>query len=169
VVGGDVVNLNYLGHCLINFADPSYRWIDLKRFRWTGAKEPIDILGSMIVDSHYRDLYMSPDSHEQDTETLHGPYRVAEITPASFDAVNSDTAASVVEEFCELNGCPPADSVRREIDVQVLSIIRNGECFRLRHLPGAIHECGFVLLEFRELVVIDQVQRELLLAVMAID
>jgi hypothetical protein len=163
------VSLEYLGHWFINFADRSYRWIDLKRFRCGQHCEAADALAALLENRHYRDLYMSPDSHERDAETLHGPYRVAEITPACFDSITAIAAAEMVEEFCRLDGYLPPAQVRVAVDAQVLSLIGGKEYFRLRHLPDAVHEFGAVLVEFRELVIVDRDQCEVFLVVMAID
>jgi hypothetical protein len=75
----------------------------------------------------------------------------------------------LVEEFCGLYDAPPRPEVREQVEAVVLSQLAGAKCYRLRDLPDAIHEWGFILLEFRELVVISRVVGMVLLVVMAID
>lgn len=66
-------------------------------------------------------------------------------------------------------GEPPRVEIRREIEAEVLQAIHKGECFCLRSLTDTFHETGWILSEFRELVVIDRERVDLLLVVMAVD
>jgi hypothetical protein len=75
------------GHQLVRFDDHSYCWIDVKRFAWRGEEEDREILAALITSPRDRDTYRSADSHERDAETVHGPYRVAEISPGDFERV----------------------------------------------------------------------------------
>jgi hypothetical protein len=161
--------LEYAGHTLIAFADRSYRWVSVKRFICDPAASDEALLSALIGHWRYRDNFLSPDSHEQDTQTDHGPYRVAEITPASFERVEPGVAAGVVEEFCGLDDCPPRPDVRELIEATVKASLEGSACYRLRDLPHARHEYGSVLWEFRELAVVKRGSAELLSVVMAID
>jgi hypothetical protein len=163
------VTLEYTGHTLILFDDRSYRWFSVKRFAWQGTGDDTAELAALSGHWRYRDHYASRDSHEQDAGDIHGPYRLAAITPAEFVPVGPDEAAALVEEFCGLYGCPPRPEVREQIATLVLSWLDRSSCYRLRDLPDGLHEWGSVLMEFRELVAISREARELLLVVMAID
>ena len=102
-----MVVLNEPEHVLVQFADSSYRWIDAKRFSWNGAGDDRDVLSTLILNRHYRDTYISPDSHEHDAKTVHGPYTVAKITPADFEGMLPTDAKAIVEEFIGLDDSPP--------------------------------------------------------------
>jgi hypothetical protein len=164
-----VVVLAKLKHALVRFDDHSYRWIDIKRFPWDGLGEDRAILASLISSLYYRDTYISPDSHEYDSETVHGPYRVADISPGDFEGLTPEAAKAVVDEFSGLYQSPPGPEVLREIESLVLPLFRVAAWYRLRHLPHAEHEWASVLWEFRELVALSREDREIVLIVMAID
>jgi hypothetical protein len=161
--------LEYTGHTLILFDDHSYRWFSVKRFAWDGTGDDSAVLAALIGHWRYRDHYAARDSHEQDAGDIHGPYWVAAISPAEFVSVGPAGAAAVVEEFCLLYDTLPRPEVREQIAAVVLSQLAGAACYRLRDLPDAIHEWGFVLLEFRELVAISRGAGVVLSVVMAID
>ncbi|MGC1275811.1 MAG: hypothetical protein WBC44_19060, partial [Planctomycetaceae bacterium] len=165
--------IEFIDHSQINFADATYRWIVLKRFSFSDdSMEHRTLLDSLIRCRWYRDHYASADSHEHDSKTIHGPYRLSEITAESFEAVTAAEAGSVVDEFCNLDEfeSPPTDAVKRQIATQItVRIDTAASIFRLRQLDGAKHDWGDVLWEFRELVTISRTEHELGLIVMAID
>lgn len=163
------VTLEYTGHTLIGFDDDSYRWLSIKRFAWDGNGDDTAILAALIGHWRYRDHYASQGSHEQDAGDIHGPYRLAAITPAEFVPVGPDRAAVVVDEFGRLYNLPPRAEIREKIASSVLSWLGRSSWYLLRDLPDAIHEWGWVLMEFRELVAISREPREVLSVVMAID
>ena len=161
-----IERLDYAGHVLIPFQDHSYRWIDLKRFSWSGESPGDAVLGGLIATPEYGDSYLSPDKRGAD---VHGPYDLDAIIPACFQTISPTGAVSTVEEFCSLSPGPPASEVSERIESLVLSPIRSAECYRLRELPYARHELSYILDEFREVVALRADTRELLLVVMAID
>ena len=161
--------LEYTGHTLILFDDQSYRWFSVKRFAWDGMGDDAAVLAALIGNWRYRDHYAARNSHEEDAGDIHGPYWVAAISPAEFASVGPAWSAAVVEEFCGLYDAPPRPEVREQVEAVVLSQLAGAECYRLRDLPDAIHEWGFVLLEFRELVAISRPTGVVLSVVMAID
>jgi hypothetical protein len=161
-----IERLGYAAHVLIPFSDHSYRWIDLKRFSWSGEGPGDAVLGGLIATPEYGDSYLSPDKRGAD---VHGPYDLGAIIPACFQTVSPTEAVSTVEEFCSLTPGPPASEVRERIESLVLSPIRSAECYRLRELFHARHELASILWEFREIVGIRRDAKEVLLVVMAID
>jgi hypothetical protein len=163
------VTLEYTEHTLILFDDHSYRWFSVKRFAWDGTGDDTAVLAALIGHWRYRDHYASQDSHEQDAGDIHGPYHLSAITPAEFVPVSPDGAAALVEEFCGLDGCSARPEVGELIATSVLSWLDRSSWYRLRDLPDALHEWGWVLMEFRELVAISREAREVLSVVMAID
>jgi hypothetical protein len=129
-----IERLDYAGHVLIPFQDHSYRWIDLKRFSWSGEGPGDAVLGGLIATPEYGDSYLSPDKRGAD---VHGPYDLDAIIPACFQTISPTEAVSTVEEFCSLSPGPPASEVRERTESLVLSPIRSAECYRLRELAYA--------------------------------
>ena len=124
-------------HELIRFDDQSYRWIDINGFAWDGGGDDPEVLAALIASPRYRDTYLAPDSHQQDSETVHGPYRVAEITPGDFEGVPASMAEATVGEFVGLDESPPAPEVIRDIESVVLAKLSGAACYRLRgRSPG---------------------------------
>ncbi len=163
-----MVTLEYAGHKLIGFDDSSYRWISVKTFSLYEAGDDTDILAALIGHRRYRDTFCSPDSHEQDAGGIHGPYRLAAITPPAFTRIDPAGGAALVEEFCRLDNSPLPE-VRERIEAEVLSQLAGASCFCLRVLPAAVHEFSSVLWEFRELAAVSRSARVVLSVVMAID
>jgi len=161
--------LEYAGHAVIHFADHSYRWIHLKRFSRQGDGPYDDALAELIGSPQYRDHYLSPDSHEHDAGSVHGPYRLDAIYPACFQPISSSEAGEAVRAFCRLDPGPPAAEVLDRVETLVLSPIRDAACYRLRDIPDARHETGWILRDFRELVGIHHDAGQVVLVVMASD
>jgi hypothetical protein len=164
-----VIVLNEPEHALVRFNDRSYRWIDVKRFPWDGVGEERSVLDALLSSPHYRDTYISPDSHLNDSETVHGPYRVAEISPDDFESMSPTVARAVVNEFSDLYQSPPGPELLQEIESLILPRLHGAACYRLRPVENAEHELTGILLEFRELVAISRAAGEVALIVMAID
>jgi hypothetical protein len=156
-------------HALVRFDDRSYRWIDVKRFPWGGVGEERSVLDALLNSPHYRDTYIAPDSHLNDSETVHGPYRVAGISPDDFERISPTAARDVVDEFSNLYQSPPAPELLLEIESLVLPCLHDAACYRLHAVENAEHELTGILLEFRELVAISRAAGEVALIVMAID
>lgn len=156
-------------HLLIRFEDRSYRWIDVKRFPWNSDGEDQALIDSLIRSRHYRDTYLSSDSHGLDVETVHGPYRVAEISPSDFVHVSCAEARATLNEFCNLYPSQPGTEMHRTVVASVLPLLQGAACYRLRPIVDAQHDWAFILMEFRELVAISREACEVALIVMAID
>ncbi|AMV36906.1 hypothetical protein [Planctomyces sp. SH-PL62] len=164
-----MIVLNEPEHALVRFYDDSFRWIDVKRFAWDGVGEGESVLDSLLNSPHYRDTYISDDPHLSRSETIHGPYRVAEITPGDFESISPTAARAVVDEFSNLYQSPPAPELLQEIESLVLPRLHGAACYQLRPVENAEHELAGILEEFRELVAISRVAGEVALIVMAID
>lgn len=157
------------GHKLIRFDDLTFRWIDIKHFPWDGRGEEPDLLAELIASPSYRDTYLLPDSHLRDADSVHGPYRVAEITPGDFESVTATLAEATAGDFVGLYNPPPTPELIREIESVVLARLRRAESYRLQRLTHAEHEWASCLWEFRELVAFSRDDGEIALIVMAID
>lgn len=164
-----MVALEYTGHTMIHFEDHSYRWFNLIQFAWNGEGSDTDVLAALIAHRQYRDTFMSPDSHERDAVDIHGPYHLAAITPDVFESIDAAGAIAVVEEFYDVADTPRSQETQQEVADDVISRFIDASCYRLRPLPEAVHDFGFVLWEFREVVAISRERGEVLMVVMAID
>ena len=163
-------DLNYVDRVFLNFKDSTYRWFDVKAFRYSHAAGDVNLLEELVRDRHYRDIYITADSHEHDSRTIHGPYLVSHIASSAFEKITPTQAKAEVDRFCDLFDSPPPMTVSEDIVAHVLSRVDTASSiYRLRDLEGADHELSHILDEFRELVVINHDQRNLMLIVMAID
>ena len=164
-------SLSFTGRGFINFRDCSFRWVVSKRFEFTPAiASDEEILAALIEHREYRDQYTSEASHEHDTGTIHGPYLIERISPASFDRISAREANETVESFCNLNGVPPPGPIQERVAAEVRAIFATADTlYQLRSLPEATHEASFVLWEYREIAVICRSDSSLILHVMAID
>jgi hypothetical protein len=108
------ISLEFLGRDFIPFDDDSYRWLDLKRFAPAGPARHDDlILNALVADWRYRDTYVTPTSHQEDSGSIHGPYQVDRIDSASFDRIDQAEATATIGEFCGLYGLEPGPEVGR--------------------------------------------------------
>ncbi len=163
-----MVELEYVDQSIIRFDDLTFRWADVKRFRWNGRGDDGEVVAALISHWQFRDTYAGKS--QEDAKTIHGPYRLERISSASFERISPSAALGVIEEFCSLNGVPPKPEVQKQLHTLVASALEDSACFRLRDLPAdAQHDWGWVLSEFRELVVIRRTAGILMLVVMAID
>ena len=82
--------------------DNTYRWIDVKHFTFqpTSGTDSGDVIDALIDNWRYRDHYAGATSHEEDAQTIHGPFLVATISREDFTPINAGTFHGVVHEFC---------------------------------------------------------------------
>lgn len=162
--------LTFVDTCFVNFEDSTYRWVDIKRFSVASAMTSDEaILEAVIRTPQYRDHYTTPDS-QSDTGTLHGPYLLSCIAASVFEKCGRDRGLEVMREFSHLFDVQPSPDVRGELDTLVFEPLAAASAvFRLKELSDAQHEFGWVLDEFRELIVISADRTEVVLLVAAID
>lgn len=162
--------LEYISHDFVNFDDGTYRWIDIKRFALQRALAGVDALQMLLKHERYRDHYMTGNSNEIDSETLHGPYLLTHITPRSFELVDEEGAIDTIRNFATSEGLS-TNELDHKLERDVLALIRrHQQQYRLRNLRKETqHELWFVLLDFTELVLIDSKTRSLVLLVAAVD
>jgi len=153
--------------------DGTYRFLDIKHFLFPPANngDGLDIVDTIIHDWHYRDHYCAPDSHETDSETLHGPFWVEKICKDDFTPISATMFTDVVREFLDLYDESPAIEKQREIDAVLSPLLTQDTIhFQLtKSLDEDIHDWGEVLWEFREMIAIDFKHGIAALCVMAID
>lgn len=155
----------------VNFNDSSYRWICVKIFQFAPLEASDEqILLALVRDWHYRDSYISAESHEEDSKTTHGPYLVSRIGISAFLPIGQVGANGVLAGFCGLNGFNPTPETQACITACLAPILNSTAAFyRLAELPDARHETSFVLWEFRELLAINRLDGSVALVVMAVD
>jgi hypothetical protein len=163
--------LDYVGSDFYNFEDPTYRWIDVKRFSIDGLVEDREVVAALLEHVRYRDHYTSGDSQDIDSGTLHGPYRLDAIAPDAYEPITENQAAAAIAEFAHLYGEEPPEGVSTRIEAGLDPLVRSAEGrYRLRQLPDdARHELSWILWEFRELLLINVAKQCAALVVMAID
>ena len=153
--------------------DNTYRWIDVKHFTFQPASgvDAGDVIDSLINNWRYRDHYASATSHEEDAQTIHGPFLVATISRDNFTPIDAHTFCGVIHEFLSLHDNFPATEKQAEIDGALRPLQSHDTKFYQmnKSLDDDIHEWGFVLWEFRELLAIELSKGQLALCVMAID
>lgn len=160
--------LEYVGHDAVNFSNGAYQWLDAKRFILPpGSESPLDLL---LRHVRYSDHYTSPDSHENPTAGIHGPYRLDAISCEIFEYLDEAAAIATLNDFVTRYSTPSQD-VLAELERVAYSSIRDASVHaRLRDLgKEALHDWGGVLQDFTELVTWDIRTRRLTLLVAAID
>lgn len=168
-----MVTLRFDHRDFVLLGDGTYRWLDIKCFTFPRADDcdGVAIVDAIIHDRHYRDHYALPDSHETDSETLHGPFLVAKICADDFTPISATGFSDVVRQFLDLDGASPVKGKQLEIDAVLSQLLTNNAVhFQLtKALDADIYEWGSVLWEFRELISIDCKLGTAALCVMAID
>lgn len=156
-------------HTLLRFDDRFYRWIAVKRFRWDGVGDDRSVLETLLGSLHYRDTYISPDSHLIDSEAVHGPYRVDRISTEAFEKLSELAARAWIDDFCALDSMTPKPEVIGQIESTILTRLHRAQSYRLGPVYNAEHDTMWILKEFREVVTISRAKREVALIVMGID
>jgi hypothetical protein len=161
--------LSYLGDETIHLRDRSYRWIDVKHFRLGG--EQVDeraYLGALLSHPEYRDHYTSPDSVTD--VPIHGPYRLSEIEPSSFEERDEASVSETLNEWLERYGPVAPSEIEGNLQ-SVFDLLKTATSrFLLRDLGAtAQHDFGWVLSDFCEFVIVDSNSEELALVVAAGD
>jgi hypothetical protein len=166
-----VPGLDYIDREFASFSS-SAGWLDLKRFVLRGdVRSTTHALELLLTHVRYRDTYISFDSHEQDSGHIHGPYELQHVSSASFDPVSAEAAVRAVtyvaEEYCD----SPDTAGPRLSELGVISLIHEMPSrLLLQDLgEGARWDCGWILAEFTELVLIDLSTHALVLIVAASD
>jgi hypothetical protein len=164
------MSLTIAGNVTLRFrGDGDRRWIDLKLFEFPpGAPDP-DLLQWLVAHPYFRDGYMGGPPGN-DAAAIHGPYDLNAVTPDRYERVNLDDARAGVEGFCSLHGLPMSTSLGSDIDAVVRRRLTGASSiYRLPPLAEDRHDAAWVLLEFRELVLISRHLSELALIVLGID
>lgn len=155
------------------FPLPHWGWIDVKHFALRPADAaPEDALAALVAHVRYRDNYATATSQDEDSVELHGPYWLRCLSVESYRHVSVDEGRVAITRFAALY----CDEIERKaqygiVDESVLPIFAGAtECLMLRQLgEDAIHEWGWVLDDFTEIVVLDRDQGRLTLIVAAED
>jgi hypothetical protein len=168
------VDLNFVGHEHRGLGgDGYYDWVNIKHFTVRPSAGPADsALDSLTKHVRFRDNYAEKDSHERDSVEIHGPYKLASISPASFEPVSAEAARETLRSFVMLYGTPAEHADRLHVMEAATSatLTAADEIYRLGVLgEAARHDWGWVVRDFTELVAIDRTAGRLSLIVAAQD
>ncbi len=161
----------HVGRELVLLRNGAYEWVDIKRF-WLPARltDPAVALQLLMESPRYRDHYTSATSQDEDAGDIHGPYRLDQLVPASYDPIDEGTALRTIQDFVG-DATHLSVDLQADLDFRVHRQIRKMPVrYRLRDFENdALHDFGWVLGRYTELVVMDLDQHELLLIVAAGD
>ena len=161
--------LRLVGNVGLGFRGGDYRWIDLKLFDLTPGATDAELLAGMIAHPHFRHCYIG-DVPGHEPHIGHGPYRLESVSPASYRRIEAVEALRWLGDFCRLYGDEPPAPLAADIERVVAGRIRMADgVYRLEGDPSGFHDAGWVLDEFRELVLIRRDPPELSLVVMGAD
>ncbi|MFF0531333.1 hypothetical protein ACFYT3_23470 [Nocardia amikacinitolerans] len=169
-VGG---SLRYSGQSFINFRNYEFaeggshrfRWIDLKKFELQSPElGDRSILEALTSTPEFPDDYVGGGI---DPEGLrHGPYWLDRISADAYQLTERSSALDLLERWLAGCGVIP-QSLRIEVDRQVLDPIRQStSCYVLEELgDSAANDYADIHVEFHEIVVIDRVEKHVVLVV----
>jgi hypothetical protein len=102
--------------------DGYYDWVDIKHFTVRPSAGPADsALDSLTKHVRFRDNYAEKGSYERDSVEIHGPYKLASISPASFGPVSAEAARETLRWFVMLYGTPAEHADRLHVMEAVTS------------------------------------------------
>ncbi|TDP96266.1 hypothetical protein EV186_104250 [Labedaea rhizosphaerae] len=159
------------GGQLINFANSTFQWINIKLFGSAGElPADRDVLARVLADPRYRDSYAG--GGEADAAPIHGPFRLDAITVDSFEPADAATEIATLGEWAQ-RYAPLPEAVAEQVETEVYQRIRAATArYRLRNLgEDQFHEWGFAIDNngFHELVLIDRPCRSVALVVASDD
>ncbi|WP_412538712.1 hypothetical protein R8Z50_23010 [Longispora sp. K20-0274] len=161
--------LEHVDTVFITFANGTYQWVDITRFRPPAeACEDRCLLGLLIAHDLYGDNHAGGEPGTDPTR--HGPYWRDRITPDHFDPDAAATAEPQLRTWAEQYAQLREDT-RAELERELYAPLRDATTvYRLRDLgTDAFHDWGGVHDEFHELVLIDRTANLLTLVVAADD
>lgn len=162
--------LTYRGEVFVN--PPSTRqWVSVKLFDLPADVDDRAALMAMIAHVRYRDSYGG--TGEQDMVDIHGPYRLAAVTPETFTVADPVAAETLIRTWAGCYG-PWNAADEQAMEHEVYQRIRRvTTIFRLLDLRAvAEHDWGYVVgsaTGFHEYVAVDRAARELALIVASDD
>ena len=153
----------------LHLGDGSYHWVKVKTFRLTDPADDASVLQTLIEDPRYGDHYATDEAHTTFGLDIHGPYRRDCVTTDKFLPITRRSAKELVGGYVD----------RYEIPAETRPILERfvvqpiGESTSLYELPDlgkeAHHDWGWVLDDFRELVILQRDSETLRLVVLAGD
>lgn len=166
-------SITYVRRVFVNFQDGAYDWIDVKEFAVSPSHvAPNDALALLLGHVRYRDSYVTGDSQDINSVDLHGPYRLAHLSPRIYEPVKAADLDGALRVFMT-RYCTEDEVIPRmaRYENEVVPLLEGStDWFRLPQLPeSAQHEFGWVLDDFIEFVTLDRQSGRLLLIVAAAD
>lgn len=136
-----------------------------------------DVIASFISSNDYRITYMGTEPSDKKGINIHGPVSLDSVSFSSFDPVSYDSFTADVEEF--FHACSKCDDdVEWAIPVPsilqknlLLQLLRsdNMTVFHLRIDRCASHDISYILMDFREYLIIDRARDIFSVAICGID
>jgi hypothetical protein len=165
--------VTFVSHDIVVFR-PYRTWVDLKYFAIQTDVSDRSLLAHLIEHEQYHDHYAGQDPTEQSHHSLHGPYRLAAITPGAFEPVPAQAAAEELRGWVSSWVVPEEDGpeVEATLAAEVLPKLDGESILRLPDLRvSAEHEWGWVVGQtgFHEIVIIDRAAAMLTLLVASDD
>ncbi|WP_433202627.1 hypothetical protein ACQP00_32685 [Dactylosporangium sp. CS-047395] len=152
-----------------NFANDTFRWVDVLRFPLPDpAPDDRAVLAFLIGHRLYGTGYAGGEPGGDPGR--HGRYKRECITVESFEPVAADAAERWLRGW-SVQWAPLAAAISEGLEREVYAPLRAaGRVFRLRELGDqAVHDAGWLLTEFHELVLLDRAAGALVLVVAAED
>jgi hypothetical protein len=139
-------------HTFINFANGTYQWADVHRFRLLVGRDDHDraILAALIGHDVFGNNYASRPGNDA---ARHGPYWRARVEPSSYEPFAAQRAEQRLRAWAERHA-PLREVTRRQLEHDVYWPLRLADAvYRLRDLgTESLHDWSGVHDEFHEFV-----------------
>jgi hypothetical protein len=165
--------MTFVSHELVHFR-PYDTWVDLKYFAIQPEESDRTLLAQLIEHEQYHDHYAGQDPTEQSHHSVHGPYRLAAITPGVFEPVTSHAASDELRDWVASWVAAEEDGpeVEATLAAEVLPRLTGDAILRLPNLrETSEHDWGWVVGNsgFHEVVIIERAASMLTLLVASDD
>jgi len=166
-----VVDLRFVGGRLVHMPVGTYAWVDIKQFTYRRGEDR-QVLAALLGHREYRDHYAGGLVDEQSEHDLHGPYRLAALSAASFTPVTEAQAHTMLESWLSGWDSSVVSQMRALLVGEVYPLLAGGSVYQLPDLRSdAGHDWGWVvgLSGFYEFVVLDRGRGKLTVVVVSDD
>lgn len=152
-------------------ADPAehgFRWVDIKRFRFSAGASDGELLAALIGHEQFRDDYAGGGMLADGSR--HGPYWLRLIVPELYESVGHGEAVQVLRDWVDPCWAVPA-ALEAELQREVFARLGVADgVYRLGDLgAAAFHDWGGVHGCFHEFVLVERAAGRVTLIVAADD
>ena len=154
-------------------AGDNHRFVVAKQLKYESKSHAAVLLILLLRHPSYRDTFLTPDSGQQDTVDMHGPFVLSDIRLEDFTAIDPHSARLAIEGFWADESCgspkPGAteqfEKLIRELDLDHTRTLRLEKSGVSRE-----HALSHILRDgFQEFVIIDPELHVVTLLVLGID